>query len=760
MSIGSFGENFPYSNFHDLNMDWVIKIAKDFLDQYSTIQTTLSEGLTELDDKATELENALQSWYDTHSEDIANQLASALRDLNAWYTEHQGDLSAELTQALADFNTRATVIATQVIGDIPQDYTELTAQVDTLFDVSDFDEYLQDDCSAILQWNSTYGYVSLNATSLVIRPGKLFPFDTMVNTSHFPRYYNARIRVFTTNSYTPENFVSYTDTHKHLVKMPKDTYWVLEISKLGNQACTLDDAKYLEFYPAYTTDKTLTLENMSADALTIGDIVNTAFNAIYQYLDAETWENHTYWNWFNNQMTKGEVSGDFATYPPIFLKQGVYTFNINPQPTSFTWLDINGTVSALSANTSLNSDGTYSFTVPATGATLYITLSNFSTLPYSTYMLVNSKVIPTSLQNGIFSATPSWLNPDGMTIYTVGKGGQFDTISGACAKASAGDIIFVLPGVYDEDVSIWGKKLHIVGFNKALCKLVNHTANYDTPPLEMNIGSLSNMTLIADGTNPDSDMPIGKDHTQYCLHIESGVNANGEIFDIFNCDFINEFHACIGCGLYQGLTVRFRYCTFRSNGYNGNYPRGTFYYHSNTGEATAQKMIVEHCVISGAYQEVIHAGAPGTASGMCSSRFNNNTVNSDATSDETLMVYNEFWKPHFKLDIMSANNTVKILNSANATDGYSTTLEGILDQSYQTITVAYNKMIPNRAYIYSAYTDSTNYAVGYILYYENDVKVVELSNYGCNVTCASNGTIYVWNRSGSTNTFKFNIREI
>ena len=53
MSIGAFGENFPYSNFHDLNMDWIVKIAKDFLDQYTNIQNTINDGLEELDNKAT-----------------------------------------------------------------------------------------------------------------------------------------------------------------------------------------------------------------------------------------------------------------------------------------------------------------------------------------------------------------------------------------------------------------------------------------------------------------------------------------------------------------------------------------------------------------------------------------------------------------------------------------------------------------------------------------------------------------------------------
>lgn len=33
MNIGAFGENFPYTNFHDLNLDWIIqemKTEKDF----------------------------------------------------------------------------------------------------------------------------------------------------------------------------------------------------------------------------------------------------------------------------------------------------------------------------------------------------------------------------------------------------------------------------------------------------------------------------------------------------------------------------------------------------------------------------------------------------------------------------------------------------------------------------------------------------------------------------------------------------------
>ena len=122
MNNGAFGENFPYSNFHDLNMDWIIKIAKDFLDQYTHIQEVIasgeesltnltSEGLEQLQEKADALEELLDQWYETHSNDIANALA----------------------QAIADFRTEAQAIGAEVIASIPVDYTALNASLDAFY---------------------------------------------------------------------------------------------------------------------------------------------------------------------------------------------------------------------------------------------------------------------------------------------------------------------------------------------------------------------------------------------------------------------------------------------------------------------------------------------------------------------------------------------------------------------------------------------------------------------------------------------------
>ena len=118
-------DNFPYTNFHELNLDWIIKIAKDFLDQYTHIQETIQTGLDDLDTKAAELQQLLQEWYDTHSQDIADQLADALQQLNDWYTQHTNYLDELLQDNIDTFNAAAESKGAETLASIPGTYDNL-----------------------------------------------------------------------------------------------------------------------------------------------------------------------------------------------------------------------------------------------------------------------------------------------------------------------------------------------------------------------------------------------------------------------------------------------------------------------------------------------------------------------------------------------------------------------------------------------------------------------------------------------------------
>lgn len=60
MNNGAFGENFPYSNFHDLNLDWVIKTVKENLEK----EDTRDEQIAQLQEAITALEEQLDN-FDT-----------------------------------------------------------------------------------------------------------------------------------------------------------------------------------------------------------------------------------------------------------------------------------------------------------------------------------------------------------------------------------------------------------------------------------------------------------------------------------------------------------------------------------------------------------------------------------------------------------------------------------------------------------------------------------------------------------------------
>ncbi len=67
-NIGAFGENFPYSNIHDMNMDWVIKVTKEneeHVQQYGTRLDTVEETVENLQEYVDNIDEEIQEKIDT-----------------------------------------------------------------------------------------------------------------------------------------------------------------------------------------------------------------------------------------------------------------------------------------------------------------------------------------------------------------------------------------------------------------------------------------------------------------------------------------------------------------------------------------------------------------------------------------------------------------------------------------------------------------------------------------------------------------------
>ena len=136
-------QEFPYTNFHQLNLDWIVKIAKDFLDQYTHIQEVIQTGLDDLaESRETGLAELDQKRIDSLAELIQKTL-DGLADLQtkydtlegllqAWYDTHSADIAGQLADAIIDFNAAAEAKSQALLDSWPADYSELVTEYDEL----------------------------------------------------------------------------------------------------------------------------------------------------------------------------------------------------------------------------------------------------------------------------------------------------------------------------------------------------------------------------------------------------------------------------------------------------------------------------------------------------------------------------------------------------------------------------------------------------------------------------------------------------
>ena len=198
-----------------------------------------------------------------------------------------------------------------------------------------------------------------------------------------------------------------------------------------------------------------------------------------------------------------------------------------------------------------------------------------------------------------------------MVIVDKNGRGDYTTIQSAIDNTTDGTTILICPGTYEEAVEMWGKVRHLVGVDKETCILTNGTGAYDTPPLEANIGSVKNLTIIADNydpTIPDPSAQEGNSPGSYGIHIEDGDDEPFE-FVVENCKIISKWSAALGIGLRYNQSLYIRNCELISNSVklwsrfsNKWVYMGGLYWHNDASVTPHQDggfMRVENCYIRG-----------------------------------------------------------------------------------------------------------------------------------------------------------------
>lgn len=114
---------------------------------------------------------------------------------------------------------------------------------------------------------------------------------------------------------------------------------------------------------------------------------------------------------------------------------------------------------------------------------------------------------------------------------------------------------------------------NIYGYGSSVSILKDSSGKYDTPPIEIAGGGISNITVIEDGGVTD--------HSAYCVHSDSN-NAKGKTLRVDNCHFISNSGSCCGVGTRNGYTIEFRNCVFDGHADDENDLSGICWYSHNT----------------------------------------------------------------------------------------------------------------------------------------------------------------------------------
>lgn len=261
------------------------------------------------------------------------------------------------------------------------------------------------------------------------------------------------------------------------------------------------------------------------------------------------------------------------------------------------------------------------------------------------------------------------------TIY-VGKTRKYKTIQEGVNASSDGDTIIIDSGIYEESVNMVNYNIHLVGVSKETCILKNGTASYFSNPLMMNIGSVENLTIIAD--DYDNPSPVITDGTSYGIHIDY-ERTNEFTCVVKNCKIVSKWNAAIGIGVRCKQTLKIIDCELIStvseklwsDTTQNWYYMGALFVHNDATPITegAAEIYIRNCDINGYGNAItllslnngnalIFNAIDNTCHSTLKGVSNDNLFDRNGTHLEGRLSGNDIYK-----GILSHGNNIAILNN-------------------------------------------------------------------------------------------------
>ena len=132
--------------------------------------------------------------------------------------------------------------------------------------------------------------------------------------------------------------------------------------------------------------------------------------------------------------------------------------------------------------------------------------------------------------------------------------------------------IYINYGTYETEITDLSTDKMLIGADRDLCILQKTNGSYAQPPIEISGGLIKHLTvkMINDPAAPQFG---------YCVHSDNSSTTNKTLI-ISDCVFINDLYRVIGMGVRGGEEVIFENCTFIGN---GTVNSESIYIHNSSG---------------------------------------------------------------------------------------------------------------------------------------------------------------------------------
>lgn len=261
--------------------------------------------------------------------------------------------------------------------------------------------------------------------------------------------------------------------------------------------------------------------------------------------------------------------------------------------------------------------------------------------------------------------------PFGLAV--VSKSGfGYSTITAAINNTNNGDTILIMPGQYEEELKLYGKKRNLIGIDTDNTIIFSTGTAYGRDVIQIDEGSIQNLTIRAGRYQTYVRENVPK---CYAIHSDETGDHQRSLL-IKNCKIYNTVGAAIGFGVRYNQNIEITNCLIETSAQylyssvlQAEYPCGAMYCHTDgitSGQSMLATLVISYCEFHGIRTAVLlRSMENGTTLTIRSTQtvYRNNTTGLNNNISKINTTNTQLCGSDIYLAVYSWNNNIAEMNA-------------------------------------------------------------------------------------------------